>query len=421
MRPVLIKLKKIADFQNPLEIIFGFALALNLFNYYSVDLVFTFFALLALYSLSKSKDKLWLNKLYLQPNLFNFFVFIFVSSCILGYVNTGFLGEDQTKEISNLRWILSFYCCFYAGGKLRSSNKEFKLNSIAFPASLLIILIMHARSSEFGFINMNNRLKGFYQNTNHFALATVLPWAFYVGFSTPIQNEKCTVKFKWTQFSTVALLTVGLVATYSRSSWIGAIAALLFAIFYSKNLRLIILTLITSALGAAIIASNSFGIRDRLLGTLNLSATGVEAGRISVWKVNWQIFLDHPLFGVGIDQASRLYPTYYERLKIPKEFIVGNAHNQYLQILSGAGLIGFLSYLGIFLSGAVYFHRIYKKRDDATDKKVALGAILVIVALFFSSFTDAPFRLHECRNYILLLLGFSAGYLHKAKNLIESL
>ncbi len=107
-----------------------------------------------------------------------------------------------------------------------------------------------------------------------------------------------------------------------------------------------------------------------------------------------------------------MYPEYYAKAGYGPEYIVGHAHNQFLEVMTGAGLLGLIGYLGVFISGFIFFHRRFKEVTETHKKQIALGALLAIVALFFTSMTDAPFRLHEVRNYVLMLLGFSFGFLN---------
>lgn len=76
---------------------------------------------------------------------------------------------------------------------------------------------------------------------------------------------------------------------------------------------------------------------ERLL-NLSLESSG---GRLDVWQANLKIFLDYPIFGVGLD-STLLYPEYYSA-----EAPVLMAHNLFLQVLVETGIIGFVVFLWI--------------------------------------------------------------------------
>lgn len=412
MESTLAWLKKIFSKANIWEFAIGAAIALNLFRYHAVDIFFVLFALMAIIKIKTVGLPTVFNDLHCKPSPLTYLTLTFFIGCSAGYLWFWPLNEEQISDVLQLRWILGLYFCIYAGSQVGKLPTNFHLRS-TLPLALLAYLLYMQTKEPFGFIDIRNRMWGFYENPNHFGMTLALIWSVYLGFLT--FAESIRTKAFVVLGLTLLGISVALIATYSRSSWMGCAIALLIAIAYSRRKFLIGLAALGATFCASIIATNAFGIRDRLLST-NFSSAGVESGRIAIWKVSWQIFLDYPLFGVGIDQGKRIYQEYYERMGIPLEYLVGHAHNQYLQLLAGAGLVGFLSYIGLFALALVYFHRILRSDANENLKQVALGGTLLIVALFVSSLTDAPFRLQECRNYVLLYLGFAYGYLKTKQN-----
>ncbi len=57
--------------------------------------------------------------------------------------------------------------------------------------------------------------------------------------------------------------------------------------------------------------------------------------RVHLWKAYFNMFLDHPVFGVGLFQGDKLLPEYYARLGIQDQFY-SHAHNILVQWLAGA-------------------------------------------------------------------------------------
>ncbi len=389
------------------ELILGACIAINLIHFYAVDIFFVSFALLALVNIKSDGLRTVLDDLSFKRGPLTALAITFFIGCSAGYLWLWPLNEAQVSDITQLRWILGLFLCIYAGSQVGKLQTPFRLQSIL--PLLVIYYLLYLKSQEpFGLVTMESRMLGLYENPNHFGLTLVLLWGVYMGFIAYETNFR--TKTFLIQLGTLAGLSTAIIATYSRSSWMGCVTALLVAIYYCRRKLLAASVAALFTLCGLFYATNTFGIRNRLL-TTNFSPTGVESGRIAIWKVSWEIFLDNPIFGVGVDQAKEIYLQYYQRMNIPLEYLVGHAHNQYLQVLSGTGLVGFLSYLGLFGLALFYFHKVLRSKAETNLKQVALGGTLLIVALFASSMTDAPFRLQECRNYVLLYLGFAYGYL----------
>ncbi len=81
-------------------------------------------------------------------------------------------------------------------------------------------------------------------------------------------------------------------------------------------------------------ASDFFAIEDRHRG---LESGG--SGRLDTWKATWDLFLAHPILGVG-------FRTHETALKINS-----SAHNGYLALLAEIGVVGFAAVLFVTFSG----------------------------------------------------------------------
>jgi O-antigen ligase len=68
--------------------------------------------------------------------------------------------------------------------------------------------------------------------------------------------------------------------------------------------------------------------------------------RLEFWKTGWNIFMEHPIIGVGTGDLQMEYRTMYQKLEtgLAKEFRL-RAHNQFLTIGVALGIIGFLLFI----------------------------------------------------------------------------
>ncbi|HYN85845.1 MAG TPA: O-antigen ligase family protein, partial [Pyrinomonadaceae bacterium] len=134
----------------------------------------------------------------------------------------------------------------------------------------------------------------------------------------------------------------------------------------------------------------------RLVGTVN--AQDPTTGRTHFWSRTVEIIEDHPVLGTGLGSYPVVYPRYdtrggQERLE--------QAHNDYLQTLSDAGIvggvIGLLFIVGLFRVG---FRRAAS--HDKFRRGVALGALAGCFGVLVHSFFD--FTLHTTANALAFLM-----------------
>jgi O-antigen ligase len=124
--------------------------------------------------------------------------------------------------------------------------------------------------------------------------------------------------------------------------------------------------------------------------------------RTEYWRGAWQMFLDHPLRGVGLGAFPTAYPA-YGRSSVRNERLE-QAHNDYLQLLTDAGLIGaiiglwFLFELGRILRRQ--FHKVHQARSP--DRALMVGGAVAMLGIAVHSFLD--FNLQIAANALLFLL-----------------
>ena len=98
-------------------------------------------------------------------------------------------------------------------------------------------------------------------------------------------------------------------------------------------------------LGIAISASDRFSQR-----ALSITSTTLVSNteRLLMWKSASQMFLDHPLTGVGLGNYKSQYQGKYISPEA-KEKKQEHAHSNIFQMLGENGLVGLLGYLTFFL------------------------------------------------------------------------
>ena len=119
--------------------------------------------------------------------------------------------------------------------------------------------------------------------------------------------------------------------------------------------------------------------------------------RIDVWKDTVHIVRDFPVFGTGLGTFNNIYPHY--QTKYP-QFLFDHAHNDYIEILTDTGFVGFIIVAGIVITFFSTVIRRWRIRHNTFAQCIGIGVISSCVAIAVHSFMD--FNLHIPANALLL-------------------
>jgi len=136
----------------------------------------------------------------------------------------------------------------------------------------------------------------------------------------------------------VAIITGGLILTFTRMSWLGAlIAAVLYAL--RKNIKLfqifIIACFICAGLTMAIKARPVLAHKIQYKQIIS----SFKEHRLKRYPVTFRMVKDHPIAGVGLNNYRILFDDYYGSKDVRHEFKIPD--NMYLMILGESGIFGF--------------------------------------------------------------------------------
>jgi O-antigen ligase len=182
-------------------------------------------------------------------------------------------------------------------------------------------------------------------------------------------------------YFTVATLTITAnFFTYTRSTLYAQIFAFIiyFIFFKSRNKTREILTVA----GYLVLI---YLIDPQILGRSLIAA---QAGsfeqadiRSLIWSTSFNIFKDHPIFGIGFGN----FPIFYQRyLKVSSE-IFGHAHNDFLNVAVNAGIVGFLAFIFMWVIFLKNLLRRYKEKKEGYSKALILGGVLSVIAFLLAS------------------------------------
>lgn len=147
---------------------------------------------------------------------------------------------------------------------------------------------------------------------------------------------------------------------------------------------------------------------------LGESAAGdVSSGRFHFWAIALQIFLAHPIIGAGFDAFGVAFSRYDTWNGF---FRVEQAHNDYLQMLADAGVLGFACVVAfIYLLVKCALANI-RTLSSSYDSSIATGALAGCVGILIHSFFDFPLRTPANAFFFLLLVVLAAGSYARARD-----
>ncbi len=116
----------------------------------------------------------------------------------------------------------------------------------------------------------------------------------------------------------------------------------------------------------------------------------IDKSRLLFYRHTIQLVSDYPLTGCGLGTYAQAINYYLPR---DPGVIVSHAHNDYLEMLAEAGLIGGLSLIiAGFLAFSLSLRRWLRCRNPLA-KGVGLGALMGVLAIFLHSLTDFSLRM----------------------------
>jgi len=115
--------------------------------------------------------------------------------------------------------------------------------------------------------------------------------------------------------------------------------------------------------------------------------------RILIWGSTLKMIEEAPLLGVGIGNYELVYPLYrtVEEWRLSSRFVVGEAHNDYLQMAAETGLLGLACFLWLLARLFQRASRLLKTGDEGW-RRPGLALTGSLVALLIYAFFAFPLR-----------------------------
>ena len=345
---------------------------------------------------------------------------------VLAFVQTISLGSNdvwnaisadpfQTRFFSLQMLALTVFLALlyrYANTERRVRVLVYAILGVAV-VSALFGLLRHTTQQETGFVLpllKQNQGYGQFINKNHFAYLMEMAFGLGLGIliAGGIARDRVMI-----YLALLLPIWTGLVLANSRGGILAMLAQVLVAALLLMSLQpssFVRSSVVKVALVVALVAGVLFGTfwvgGDRL--ATNFEAARSEfnpdaatsrdgVSRNEIWRASLKMFAAHPFLGVGLGGYWIGITAYHDAsgLMTPQE-----AHNDYLELLSSGGLIGFA--IGVwFVVNVVRMVRKNLSVDTGFRRAVRFGAVLGLTGVAAHSLVD--FGLHILINAVVFL------------------
>ncbi|HDP54695.1 MAG TPA: hypothetical protein ENN24_03305 [Bacteroidetes bacterium] len=273
---------------------------------------------------------------------------------------------------------------------------------ILFTVGLTIVAIFSIfKQSAVGLLNhhsaYNSSAPFFIDHTSYGAtLAFTIPFIGALSF-----NAKKSV-YKIICWGLTGFLTIALILSYSRAAWLSLILSLGIWVLILLKIKLRTL-LVTGAIVAAIFftfqdeimwnfeqntTDSSGNLAEHVKSIYNIRSDASNLERINRWDAALSMFSERPMFGWGPGTYQFVYAPFQKsqnRTIISTNFgNWGNAHSEYLGLMSEAGLPAAIAFVVICALALITGFNLLKRKDITREhRNIVIGSLMGLIGYIF--------------------------------------
>jgi O-antigen ligase len=381
----------------------------------------------------------WLPKIMRTPRVIvssPYFVplLFFLAVCLLSILSAQnrFVTLRETVQFA---WLFALF--YFVGYEVKERTKTLTLWSLLLIAGLIVALVgiyqyFFARE-PIHFLIAETRLRahGIFDQPNPFGSYLIGIILFLFGFyflaeKYAPQNERLGGIYKVFFNKTIILvslfiLSVTLVATFSRGSWVGLLCGIIaLYYFYRKKIRSAPFVMLIGVIGIAAVLV----IADVSLQPQHTGRSFSNRQRVLLLKAAVQMAREHPWLGVGFGNFPDRLPEYasaelmesmqFDYDKISKEWFVNPnkkpdieiVHNTFLQVVAETGIFGLATFAWLIF---VYYRRALKCLRESVDQHeyyIRATALASATAIFCSGLFGWPFS-HGVQEVLMISMALA--------------
>jgi O-antigen ligase len=211
--------------------------------------------------------------------------------------------------------------------------------ALAAVEAAIAVLESDAAGASASYVNRNH-LSGLLEMALPFAVAAAFP-----GSRLPQRRHAASRALGvMAAGSCAGFIFAGILATRSRAGLVAALASLLVMglglvvrVCRTTRQRLAAAILLPALLGAAFVYFPSNHLVRRY-GALGAAGGVLREGRIELWRETLDLIAAYPIAGCGFGAYEAAFPRYKRSAPMVND---SHAHNEYLELLAEAGVVGF--------------------------------------------------------------------------------
>jgi O-antigen ligase len=356
------------------------------------------------------------------------FLFDRTTGFFFGFILLGIVSFSEATIVANSHALLSKYITFFVffitlSGllyndffpleKLKTAVIFFGIISI----TIALLAILNKTISGQNLFRQIDMISGTFANKNLLSslLFCCLPF-YFVGLTL-------SKKFKTIGITAIAMTIFILIVLRTRTTLIAlAIFLLLVLIYRFKKYfsgRLLLRFFVAGLLiGTATLILGLFFLKDSFHSSPQITIqyfyrlldTETLVTRTQFWENSVSMVRDNFFGGVGLGNWIVEFPGYgLNHISNPEitkgRMLVGNPHNDFLQVFCETGIIGFLCYAGIFISILFQTFWLMKNAKTPAKKNMFFYFFSFILGYIFIAFFDFP--LDRMEHQIVLMTVFA--------------
>lgn len=264
-------------------------------------------------------------------------IIFFVLTMLLSALFSGDIAYGLKRWADMWIWRLMPFIIITCCIKQEESIKILKTSCLGISIGILCLIYQG--------VSGDSRAAGFFGHPMTFAgyLCMYLP-LFLIGYFENLFGTK----YKHVSGLMFLAGLAALIFNGTRGAWLAvAITSgilLLYYMFRSKR-NLIVGIVLIAVSGGLLVNDAAFMHR---VSTITNNKYQSNSERLLMWESAWNMFKDHPVFGVGLGQYKDNYQQKYISPKA-KEPNLAHAHNNFMQMLAENGIVGFIGFITMFV------------------------------------------------------------------------
>jgi O-antigen ligase len=352
----------------------------------------------------------------LTPALLAYLVMLVVGFVMAQFIMPADMSEDITKLKDFSLYPLMYFIYRKSGLDLRQTRWLIILIMIV-AAVAGLEAIREGLDYGFGRYVETRRASGpfgdNYANANRAGVFYAMFMPMFIAMALFFRGQKL---WRIAAVAGCAILTLAIMATYSRQSY----AIALFGLSLLLLRRNLVLAVMIALLALPAVSLLPESVTQRVVETEQTTAAGTEeldvstASRFEIWAGAVEMWHDHPM-GVGLRRFSKFIGNYSNHANF-------DAHNYYVLVMSELGPIGLAVLLWLLWRMLRLAGKVRRTIGDlsAEGKALGIGFTVTIIAMALGNLYGSPFTEGSVMANFWILCGLMERYAAQCQRPVAS-